>query len=217
MNRIRLKTNTFFSHNRCLAIIVSIVLLSSFTLTACNKSDKSESTDSPALQEEQAVSPVTAQTMRDAALNGDLQQVRQAIEQGIDVNKADQAGRTALMLASFNGHKDIVQLLLENGANVEDRNTDGRTALIFAASGPFPDTVKLLLENNADPNATDSVDEWSALMFAAAEGQKEVVQVLLNADADPTLEDKEGDTAINFAQNNNHSEVVNLLEEHTTN
>lgn len=217
MHRFQLITNTFFSHNRCLAIIVSIVLLSSFTLTACNKSDNSESTDSPALQEEQAASPVTAQTMRDAALNGDLQQVRQAIEQGIDVNKADQAGRTALMLASFNGHKDIVQLLLENGANVEDRNTDGRTALIFAASGPFPDTVKLLLENNADPNATDSVDEWSALMFAAAEGQKEVVQVLLNADADPTLEDKEGDTAINFAQNNNHSEVVNLLEEHTTN
>ncbi|MCW9707235.1 ankyrin repeat domain-containing protein [Fodinibius salsisoli] len=170
------------------------------------------SKDSAPSQEQQATASVTAQNVRDAAFNGNIEQVRKAIQQEIDINEADQAGRTALMLASFNGHTQIVQLLLKNGATIDDRNTDGRTALIFAASGPFADTVKLLLENEADPNATDSVDGWSALMFAAAEGHQEVVQALLEANADPALQDKEGDTAIDFAQNNNHPEVANLLK-----
>jgi ankyrin repeat protein len=201
-------------HKKCIAVSLSILLAGSLLLIGCNQSDKTASNDSQTSQQQQAPS-LTAQSVRDAALNGKLQHVRQAVQEGVDVNKADQAGRTALMLASFNGHKELAQLLLENGANVDDQNSDGRTALIFAASGPFPDTVELLLKNNADPNTTDSVDKWSALMFAAAEGQKEVVQVLLNANADPTLTDKEGDTAIDFAQNNNHPEVASLLKKQT--
>lgn len=155
---------------------------------------------------------VTAQDLRNASLKGEIQIVRQAVGQGVDVNAADEAGRTALMLASYNGHTEVTELLLEKGANIDAQNADGRTPLIFAASGPFPETVDLLLKAGADPNATDQVEGWSPLMFAAAGGHKEVVQTLLNHNANSSLKDKDGETAIDFAKNNNHTEIVNLLK-----
>lgn len=128
------------------------------------------------------------------------------------MNAADQAGRTALMLASYNGHTEIARFLLEQGASISDQNAEGRTPLIFAASGPFPETVELLLNQGADPDIRDQGEGWTALMFAAAGGHREVVQTLLNHGADASLKDKDGETAIDFARNNNHMEVFNLLE-----
>ncbi|SHF49481.1 Ankyrin repeat [Fodinibius roseus] len=180
-------------------------------MSSCgNGENQSDSNQEPRQQETAA--QFTDQDLRNAALQGQLSDVRQMVEQGVDVNASGEGGRTPLMLASFNGHTDIVQLLLEEGARIDDRNADGRTPLIFAASGPFPNTVALLLEQGADPDATDGVDGWSALMFAAAEGNANVVQVLLEQGADPSLTDKDEETALDFARNNNHTEVVELLK-----
>jgi ankyrin repeat protein len=49
-------------------------------------------------------------------------------------------------------------------------------------------------------------------MTAAAEGQLEVVRHLLDHGADRSLEDTDGDTALTFARQNGHAEVVKLLE-----
>ncbi len=141
-----------------------------------------------------------------------MKQVRQVLEQGIDVNATDEKGNTPLMLASYNGHTEVVRHLLEHEARIGVRNGEGRTALMFAATGSFPETVEALLEEGADPNTTGEVEGWSALMFATAEGNREVVQVLLDHGADPSLQDKDGDTALTFAKNNNHSEIATLLE-----
>ena len=50
-------------------------------------------------------------------------------------------------------------------------------------------------------------------MFAAAEGQLEVVQALLSHGADATLSDVDGDTALDFASQNGHSDVVGRLSQ----
>jgi len=83
---------------------------------------------------------------------------------------------------------------------------------MYASSGPFPETVQLLLDWKADPNLVDTVEQWTALMFAAGEGQLEVVQILLKHGADPSLKDVDGDTALVFAQRNDHAQVTGLLE-----
>lgn len=158
------------------------------------------------------MSGMTAEDLRDAAYNGRLAQVKEAVEQGVDVQGADQLGRTALMFASYNGHTDIVRYLLDQGADVHSRNQEDRTPLMFAASGPFPDTVELLLEEGAETDIKDNVEGWSALMFAASEGNLEVVQILLEYGADVSLRDNDEETAIDFAQNSGHTEIVTLLE-----
>ncbi len=147
----------------------------------------------------------------DAALEGRIEAVRHAIESGVNVNAADDQNRTALLLAAFNGHTKVVKLLKENGALMDQRDIQGRTALMFAATGANAETVQLLLKEGADVNATDKVEGFTALMHAAAEGQTRVVKILLTYRADPSIRDVDGDTALDFATQNGHGEVVKLL------
>jgi ankyrin repeat protein len=148
----------------------------------------------------------------EAALNGQLSQLKNLIAGGFDVNTRDKDGSTALMFAAYNGHVDIIRELISKGASINLQDSNGRTALMMASSGPFPDAVKMLLDHQADPNITDRDEHYSALMYAAAEGQLEVVRILLANRADPALKDIDGDDAERFAKNNGHKEIVALLQ-----
>lgn len=141
-----------------------------------------------------------------------IQQLRKLIDEGMDVNGADEEGRTALMIAAFDGHSDVVQLLLDKGAEVDHLDAQGRSALMYAASGPFPETVDLLLRWGAKVNQVDTNEGWTALMLAAAEGQTQVVQRLLEAGADKAIRDKDGDTALDHASRRKQGATMALLK-----
>ncbi len=160
-----------------------------------------------------AVRPVADQTLRDAALEGRIDVMVAAVNDGARADAVDADGRTALMYAAFNGHTECVQWLLERGAAVGTREYVGRTALMFASSGPFPDTAQLLLESGSNPDDADEYEGWTPLMFAAAEGRLEVVQVLLKFGADPSAVDRDGDIAADHAASNRHSEAEAVLRE----
>jgi ankyrin repeat protein len=192
-------------------LLLTFTLL--FLLAACTSNDQSHQPQDTASQSENQNSPsYSAEDLRNAALEGNLESIRQIVDTGVDVEEVDQLGRTALMFASYNGHTKVVHFLIEQGADVQKQNSEGRTSLMFASSGPFPATVELLLENGSDPNAKDSVEGWTPLMYAAAEGNIEVVEVLLDYNADGSIQDTDGETAADFARNNGHADVVALLE-----
>jgi hypothetical protein len=158
------------------------------------------------------VTPGQNVSIHEAALNGQMNQVKEMLEKGLDANTRDREGRTALMYASYNGHTEIAKMLIENGALVNLADSYGRTALMMASSGPFPATVKILLDKQADPNIADADEHFTALMYAAAEGHLDVVKILLSYRADPALKDIDGDDAMTFATNNGHKEVASLLK-----
>ncbi len=158
------------------------------------------------------VASVSTLAFREAALQGQIETVRRAIAQGVDVDAADEDGRTALQLAAFDGHTQVVQALLDEQPTIDHVDASGRTALMYAASGANRQTVELLLKSGADADVVDNVEHFTALMFAAAEGQREVVQVLLEHGADTTLKDTDGDSALDFALQNGHREVAALLQ-----
>lgn len=194
-----------------------LIILAVLFLGACGGGEEAPDLQAGNQEEEssQGFSELrSAEELRDASLNGRMALVQEAIEQEVDLNEPDSYGRTALMLAAYNGHTEIVGLLIEEGAEVNKQNTEGRTALMFAASGPFPETVTLLLNQGAKVNVTDNVEQWTALMFASAEGNNDVVKILLENGADINLKDKDGETALDFAQNNGHTEVAKLIKKY---
>lgn len=198
------------NRNRILFIsMISAVML----IGGCNKGSGSgkaaiKETKSPG----NTYTQVPSVSIQEAALTGQTDMVIKHIESGTDVNSKDNEGRTALMYAAYNGHAEIMRALIRRGADVNIQDNYGRTALMMAASGPFPQAVQLLLDNNANTNIADKEEHYTALMYAAAEGQTENVKILLAYRANPFLKDADGDSAITFARNNKHSEIVKLLQ-----
>jgi hypothetical protein len=64
--------------------------------------------------------------------------IKELIEwRAININKQDNKGWTALMIAAKDGHADIVKLLLANGANPTIKNKNGITALDVSSQYPM--------------------------------------------------------------------------------
>ena len=93
---------------------------------------------------------VTGVDLRNACFYGRVEEVKQLMGYGSNVNAArDDNGATALIQAAQNGHLDIVELLLENGAWIDHKNCNGTSALFLAAQNGIPEIVRLLLEKGA--------------------------------------------------------------------
>lgn len=82
---------------------------------------------------QQAIS-ATSSNLWKASAHGELEQVKELLEQGKPLNETDPVlGMTPLSHATLHGHEDVVRLLLARGADARGRNRDGGTALHLAA------------------------------------------------------------------------------------
>jgi len=73
---------------------------------------------------------------------GDVEQVEQRLQEGLDVNSADEEGYSALQAAAENDHLEVVKLLVSKGADVDHRST--YTALELAEMAGNKDVVAYL-------------------------------------------------------------------------
>lgn len=195
---------------------IAVTLL---VLISCNSSpDRKDgvTTNNPELPgqgKSTLVSGVAAEEeMRQAALNGEVEQVKAYIDAGTNVNALDQEGHTALMFAGYNGHTKIVIMLIEEDAVVDRRDLLGQTALLYASSGQFPETVKVLLDKGAEPDIVDSNEHFTPLMHAATAGNLDVVKLLITHGADLSMTDVDGDDAESFARQAGHLKVAEYLQ-----
>jgi ankyrin repeat protein len=166
----------------------------------------------PVLAQRPSAEEVTQRAFMESAFGGNLEAVQQLVSAGVSVNVHDDQDRTPLMWTAFNGHTPVASFLLDKGAEVNARDASGRTALMYASSGPFKETVELLLKNGAEVDIQGTLEGFTALMTAAAEGQLEVARLLLIHRANAALKDKDGDTALSFAEQKGHAAVVSLLK-----
>jgi TPR repeat protein len=150
-----------------------------------------------------------------ASINGDLEKVKRAIENGadIDVKNDLDRGLTPLHEASINGHESVVLFLLEKGAYIEAKGKyNGRTPLHSACQNGHENIVSLLLEKGANVNAKDKYRS-TPLHSACYNGYEAVVALLLDNGADPTITDVTGKTPLQVAQDNNKQNCVALFEQ----
>ena len=76
------------------------------------------------------------------AQDGDLNELRRLVEDGVDVNVHDAYGWTALMCASHTGHLPVVQYLLDSGAQLTVRDSNRRTPIDIARLAKQHNLVK---------------------------------------------------------------------------
>lgn len=115
---------------------------------------------------------------------------------GVEIDAANRAGESALMMAALKGEIAGARLLLERGARV---NRPGWSPLHYAAAGEEPQLVQLLLEKGADVNAA-SPNGSTPLMMAAQYGSEESVKYLLSAGADVKRSNQRDLRASDFAR-----------------
>ena len=115
------------------------------------------------------------------------EEVKLALEKGVDVNLVGTKWMTILMGASDMGDTHIVKILLDAGADVNKKSKGDWTALHYATN-------------------TEYTEE---------EGKLEMVRMLLDAGADINAKTKGGQTALDIANENGDIIIVKLLKQYT--
>lgn len=142
-----------------------------------------------------------------------LSRVEKLINCGANLAIEDIHSWTVLSYACLRGTKEVVSLLIENGADVNQRPTDGWTPLLIAVLEENEDMTEILLEKGANANACTEDSGDTALHLASRSGYVDIVGRLLKSGADPGLRNKESQTALKLAteQDSDDCRLVSLL------
>lgn len=140
--------------------------------------------------------------------------VRFLVSHGADPNIVNDAGYTALILASEHMHTSSMKALLECGADPDIQiHIHGHTALIRAIDRKHGASVKVLLEHGADPNIRLYLHKHTALMVAIQYDLKEIADMLIKK-TDLTLRASPDGTALLYAIQLDRPGMVELLLQH---
>jgi ankyrin repeat protein len=135
----------------------------------------------------------------EALQNGNLETVKQLIEEGINVNLL-RDGVTPLMIAASKGHKDIAEALLQAGVNINEVNDEGWTALHKAAFDQAdPGVIELLLQSGINGETKDKAGK-TALNLAQGKGHREIVKTIQKHQAQLRLDAQEWQDFLNSAE-----------------
>lgn len=126
-------------------------------------------------------------------------------------------GDSVLMVACFdNSLHDVARAIIKSGMYKPDQvNQTGDTALLLACTNDMPD-VALALINTGQSKPEQAVDGYTALNYACQKNMSDVALALINTgQSKPEQIDETGKTALDYAKDNNMTEVIKLLQQKT--
>jgi outer membrane protein assembly factor BamB len=139
----------------------------------------------------------------DAARDGDVGRVKQALDRGADVNSGNRYKAGALFFAADKGHTDVIALLIDRGADVNAQDTFYRfRPIMMAVMNGHTDAAILLLQRG-------SGGAGPVLGQAAASGNRRLAAAAL-ASKDLTRADVQA--ALAAARRGTDTETAGLLE-----
>ena len=147
-----------------------------------------------------------------ALRNGDVRQIRDALDKGASVNARDDKGNTPLMLAAVYGDTACIRLLLERGATVNVTNIEGATPLMRAAYDY--DKVRLLIDRGAEVNGRSALGNTALMLAARPVNSHRAVKLLIDHGADAKATNNWGATTLMSAAAGGDIESARLLVQH---
>ncbi|KIY99706.1 Ankyrin repeat domain-containing protein 2 [Monoraphidium neglectum] len=159
--------------------------------------------------------------LHSAASEGDAAKLKELLaEEGVNVDEQDEEGRTALHFAAGYGELDCAKQLIEKAGGVAGGSRAASAPRFTAgpapAAGPGGRTAAspCLIAFSGWGASVDLLDnnKNTALHYAAGYGQAESVRLLLDSGADKAAKNEDDKTALEVAQLNEHTEVVELLQ-----
>jgi uncharacterized protein len=112
-----------------------------------------------------------------AAEIGDRDEVSRLLAEGADTEDEDDAGKTALIWATFAGKPDIVIDLLAAGADPDHQDDSGETALHVAATFDLGEIAQILVDAGVDQRIEDD-NGHTARQLAQEQGNDDIVELL---------------------------------------
>ena len=144
------------------------------------------------------------------ALRGGAVKVAQVLAShpGSNIDQANAADETPLMMAALRGNLAVALQLLNRAATV---NKLGWSPLHYAATGPEPELIRLLLDRGAAIDAK-SPNGSTPLMMAARYGSEVSVELLLLKGAHVLARNDQGLSAADFAKLGGRTALAGRLE-----
>ena len=148
---------------------------------------------------------------RDAARGGYVHVLQYLQTRGADLNQADAAGWSPILLAARSGQLATVRYLVEIiGADVRAKNRIKTTCLMLAAGAGQAELCRYLLDRGANVDAKSN-HGITALMYAASSGNTELAKLLVERGADTQIRDNGGGNALSYAEGAAMTEYLKSL------
>lgn len=148
--------------------------------------------------------------LRDGARFGDLDDVKEALSQGADVDAADDGGKTGEMNSGVREKSkaaaDVSFSPLENSCL--SHTTSPRAALHMAAANGHADVIRFLLSKSADPSPKTREGGNTPLHWACLNGRGEATKALLEGGASPSALNSVERTPVDEALGGEHQDAI---------
>ncbi len=152
-------------------------------------------------------------SLEQAAIDGDVEQLKVHLAKGGNFNAVDAYGYTPLKRAIEGHHAEAVKLLIDSGkVDLNTKDLEGKTPLIVALNMGEREMAEALIAKGADLKAKDK-NEVTALHAALRMGQAEVAATLIEKGVDLNSADRTGQVPLTLAQQRGLTEIVALLKE----
>ncbi|WP_246498802.1 ankyrin repeat domain-containing protein [Microvirga soli] len=110
----------------------------------------------------------------------DAAQIQALLSLSADVDARDEAGRTALLIATHGNRIEVARALIEAGADVNAKDLINDSPYLYAGARGHLEILKMTLAHGADLNSTNRYG-GTALIPAAERGHVDTVRTLIEA------------------------------------
>ena len=125
-----------------------------------------------------------------------IQEVKNLIAKGADVNFTNNSGSTPLLRLCFAGaNKELIEFLIKKGADVNATDNLGDTPLTWGCRNNSKDVAELLINKGADVNVKDMLGH-TPLYLACLNNNRGLARLLIEKGADANAQDNLGGTPL---------------------